>query len=309
MATSSSCFSLVPLIETHVLKKTFTSSGLCSKTLGIDSDTTFRYWSPAEESSSRTLPALILLHGFGPNPLWQWSNQVKHLSKYFAIYVPDLIFFGESTTNSMERSEVFQAVSVAKLLEMLGVVKYSVMGTSYGGFVAYHMARLWPERVEKVVIASSGVNMTWQDNVELLKRGKVEKIDDLLIPSSPDQLRNCIRMCQYKRFPIYVPDFVLSDFINSLFGENRKEKLELLEGVTLGREDVISISRLPHEVLIVWGEHDQIFPLHRGYELKELIGDNVSMEVMPKTSHTPQAENPKLFNSIVEKFLRGVSSS
>ncbi|KAI3977129.1 hypothetical protein MKX01_042819 [Papaver californicum] len=309
MATSSSsCFSLVPFIETHILKKTFTSSGLCSKTLAIDSDTTFHYWSPKEETSS-TLPPLILLHGFGPNPLWQWSNQVKYLSKYFAIYLPDLIFLGESTTNSMERSEVFQAVSVAKLLEMLGVVKYSVMGTSYGGFVAYHMARLWPERIEKVVIASSGVNMTRQDNVELLKKGKVEKIADLLIPSSPDQLRNCIRMCMYKRFPIYVPDFVLNNFLHSLFDENRKEKLELLEGVTLGQEDVISISRLQHEVLIVWGEHDQIFPLERGYELKELIGDTVRMEVMPETSHIPQAENPKLFNNIVKTFLSGVPSS
>ncbi|MCL7033757.1 hypothetical protein MKW94_026900 [Papaver nudicaule] len=183
------------------------------------------------------------------------------------------------------------------------------MGTSYGGFVAYHMARLWPERVDKVVIASSGVNMTRQDNVELLKRGKVEKIDDLLLPSSPDQLRNCIRMCTYRRFPIYVPDFVLNDFLSSLFEENRKEKLELLEGVTLGREDVISISRLQQEVLIVWGEHDQIFPLQRGYELKEVIGDNVRMEVMPKTSHIPQVENPNLYNNIVMKFLSGNSSS
>ncbi|MCL7049590.1 hypothetical protein MKW94_025372 [Papaver nudicaule] len=307
MATSSSCFSLVPFIETQ-FKKTFTSSGLCSKTLAIDSDTTLHYWSPKEDLSGK-LPSLILLHGFGANTLWQWSNQVKYLSQYFAIYVPDLIFFGESTTNSKERSEVFQAVSVAKLLEILGVEKYSVMGTSYGGFVAYHMARLWPERVDKVVIASSGVNMTRQDSVELLKKGKVEKIDDLLMPSSPDQLRNCIRMCTYRRFPIYVPDFVLNDFLSNLFAENRKEKLELLEGVTLGREDAISISRLQHEVLIVWGMHDQIFPLQMGYELKEVIGDNVRIEVMPKTSHIPQIETPKLYNNIVMKFLSGMSSS
>ncbi|MCL7038071.1 hypothetical protein MKW94_013082 [Papaver nudicaule] len=299
MATSSSWFSLVSLFESH-LRNTFTSSGLYSQSIDIDSDTTLHFWSP--KHPSLTLPSLVLLHGFGGNSVWQWSSQVQCLSTHFNLYVPDLIFFGESFTTSLERSEIFQAVSVGKLLEKLGVTRYSVIGTSYGGFVAYHMARLWPERVEKIVIVNSALNLRSKDTEELLKKAKIEKIESLFLPSSSAELLACFRL-MHKRFPIYIPEFLLNDILNVLCNENRKEKLELLRGTTVGQEEIVSISPLHQEVLIIWGEDDPIFPLEKGYELKELIGDKVSMDVMPKTSHTPQNENPKLFNEIVKKFF------
>ncbi|OVA08345.1 Alpha/beta hydrolase fold-1 [Macleaya cordata] len=301
MMAASSCFSLASFYEGY-LRYAFTSSGLSSKTLEIaDSETTIHFWSPNQPT---TKPPLILLQGFGANPLWQWRYQVQSLSSQFSLYVPDLIFFGKSTTKSSERSEVFQAVSIGKLLEKLGVERYSVMGTSYGGFVAYQMGRMWPERVEKIVIASSAVNMRRKDNGELLEKVKLERIEDLLLPSTATQLRTLIGLCMFKR-PFYLPDFLLNDLLQRLFSENREEKVQLLGGLTLGQDDNVHISPLQQEVLIVWGKHDQIFPLERAYELKELVGDHkkVRMEVMEKTSHTPQIENPKLFNRIVRQFL------
>ncbi|KAI3925306.1 hypothetical protein MKX01_035423 [Papaver californicum] len=291
------------MYESH-LRNTFTSSDLSTKSISIDSDTNIHYWSPVQPLA---LPPLVLLHGFGGNSLWQWSKQVQYFSTRFTLYVPDLIFIGKSVTKSSERSEVFQAVSVGRLLELLGVTRYSVMGTSYGGFVAYHMARLWPDRVEKIVIANSALNITSKDVEELLKKAKIENIESLFMPSSPAELLTCIRL-MHKRFPIYIPEFLLKDFLNILCNENRKERLELLKGTIVGKEDVISILPLQQEVLLVWGEDDPIFPLEKGYELKKLIGDKVRMEVMLKTSHTPQIENPKQFNNIVMKFLFGMSS-
>ncbi|MCL7038072.1 hypothetical protein MKW94_013083 [Papaver nudicaule] len=305
MATSSSCFSLVSWYESH-LRNTFTSAGLSSKSINIDADTTMHYWSPKHPL---TLPPLVLIHGFGGSSLWQWSKQLQYLCSHFTLYLPDLIFIGKSVTNSSDRSEVFQAVSLGKLFELLGVTRYSVMGTSYGGFVAYHMARLWPDRVEKVIIASSAINMRQKEVEELLKKEKIEKIEDVFMPSSPDELLTLIRLMHKPRFPIYIPNFLLNDFLNVLCNENRKERLELLKGTTVGKEDIISLPPLQQEVLIVWGEDDPIFPLEKGYELKELIGDNVRIEVMPKTSHMPQIENPKVFNDIVKKFLLGRSPS
>lgn len=91
--------------------------------------------------------------------------------------------------------------------------KYSVVGTSYGGFVAYNMAKMWPERVEKAVIASSGVNIGRKDNEELMKRGNVGKIEDLMLPATAGQLRTLMNLSVYYWRPYYVPDFVLNDFL------------------------------------------------------------------------------------------------
>lgn len=46
--------------------------------------------------------------------------------------------------------------------------------------MAYHMAAMWPERVDKVVISSGAVNLNQRDTHELMKKAKVDKIEDLL---------------------------------------------------------------------------------------------------------------------------------
>ncbi|KAB2627779.1 hypothetical protein D8674_032574 [Pyrus ussuriensis x Pyrus communis] len=290
------------------VRRCFAGSGLSQQTLQLNNDqTTLHFWGPNPKLSNQTQnpekPSLVLIHGFGPAAMWQWRNQVQFFSPHFNIYVPNLVFFGNSTTASPERTEVFQASSVAKMMEKVGVERFSVMGTSYGGFVAYHLARMWPERVEKVVIASSGVNMRRGDHEALLKRAKLEKIEDLMLPSTAAQLNKLLNLAMARRLDI-IPDFFLSDIIQKLYSDKRKEKMELLKGLTLGREDTPNISPLPNkEVLIVWGEKDQIFPLEMATELKELLGPKTKLEVIKNTSHVPQVENPAQFNNIVKSYL------
>ncbi|KAK9274315.1 hypothetical protein L1049_019129 [Liquidambar formosana] len=301
MVASCFNFSFISLYG-HYLRRQFIAAGLSQQRANIDDETTIHFWGPKPGINLPPKPSLVLLHGFGPIALWQWRQQVCFLSPHFNIYVPNLLFFGGSTTKSSERTEVFQAVSVGKLMEILGVERFSVMGTSYGGFVAYHMAAMWPERVDKVVIASSAVNMVRRDNKELMERAKVERIEDLMLPTTAGQLRTLLVLAAFKT-PKVMPDFLLNDFLDKLYFENREEKIELLKGLTIGRDDTPNISPLQQEVLLVWGDHDNIFPLKKATELKELLGEKARLEVMKNTSHVPQIEQPEQFNEIVKDFL------
>ncbi|KAG5566140.1 hypothetical protein RHGRI_001915 [Rhododendron griersonianum] len=291
MAPIFSFLSIVSLYGTY-LRRGLSAVGLSSQTIDIDHETTLHFWGPkpppdATATANPSKPSLVLIHGFGPDAVWQWRQQASFFAREFSVYVPSLVFFGDSTTKSAERSELFQAVSVGKLMERLGVKRYSVVGTSYGGFVAYRMAEMWPERVEKVVIASSGVNLRYRDNVELVRdRARVEKVEEVLLPGTAAQLRVLLGLAFTKR--------------RKLYSKNRKEKMELLKGLTLGKDDT--------EVLIVWGDHDQIFLLEKATELKEILGEKARLEVIKDTAHVPQIENPGKFNSIVYKFLLGSSS-
>ncbi|XP_059274778.1 uncharacterized protein LOC132029543 [Lycium ferocissimum] len=288
------------------LRRCLTNAGLTSQTIQIDDETTIHFWGPKKSSNNQLIkPSLILIHGFGPHGVWQWRPQITFFSNDFDIYIPSLVFFGRSTTKSSDRSEVFQATCVVKLLEKLGVEKCSVIGTSYGGFVAYHMGKMCPGKVEKVIIASSGVNIKKKDNDGLMERANVEKIEDLLLPATASQLRKLISLSAHRR-PPYLPDFLFNDLINKLYVENRKEKLELLKGLSLGRDDTVDhITPLQQEVLIVWGEHDQIFLLDKATELKELLGEKARLEVIKNASHVPQLEHGEKFNKIVNNFLCG----
>ncbi|XP_047170026.1 pimeloyl-[acyl-carrier protein] methyl ester esterase-like isoform X2 [Vigna umbellata] len=249
------------------LRRCFTAAGLSSFTLDVDHETTVHFWAPTNPTAQK--PAVVLIHGFGPAAIWQWRQQVQFLAPHFNVYVPDLIFFGGSSSTSSERSETFQAASVGKLLDKLKVEKFQVVGTSYGGMVAYNLAKMFgEERVEKVVIASSGVNMKRSNNVALVQRAELEKIEDLMLPATPQQLRKLMSLSVY-RTPQFLPHFLLNDFLHKLYSENRKEKKELLKGLTIGKDESSTLSPLQQGVLIVWGEQDQIFPVQMARELKE----------------------------------------
>ncbi|EPS58835.1 hypothetical protein M569_15976, partial [Genlisea aurea] len=183
-----SCMSLVSLYG-GFLRLSVAASGLSSRSVDLDGSTTIHFWGPASSSSS-SKPVLVLIHGFGPPGIWQWTRQVKFFSRKFNVYVPDLVFFGESFSDSSERTEIFQAKCIASLLQSLGVQRYSVVGTSYGGFVAYRLAEMWPEKVEKVVLASSAVNLRSSDNERLARVHKADKIEDLLCPATVAGLRS-----------------------------------------------------------------------------------------------------------------------
>ena len=91
--------------------------------------------------------------------------------------------------------------------------------------------------------------------------------------------------------------------LQTLYNENREEKLELLKGLTIGQNDIVNLSPLKQvqylpapthlfsatfynstakikmdticvvmqEVLIIWGDNDRIFLLEKAQELKEYV--------------------------------------
>lgn len=125
MVASSSCLSFVSLYGTF-LRRALSAAGLSSQTLQIDNDTTIHFWGPSS-SAATSKPPLVLIHGFGPHGVWQWRPQISFFAREFDLYVPDLVFFGDSFTRCADRSEVFQAASVAKLLDKLGISRYGII--------------------------------------------------------------------------------------------------------------------------------------------------------------------------------------
>ncbi|CAA7025519.1 unnamed protein product [Microthlaspi erraticum] len=303
----SSYLSPTRLLEGYI-RRCLTAAGLTSQTLSIDSETTIHFWgpSPLQRIDDDDRPVMLLLHGFGPAAMWQWRRQMQAFSpSFFRLYCPDLVFFGDSTTSSTSRSEVFQAECMAKLMEKIGIKKFNVVGTSYGGFVAYHMAKMWPEKVGKVVIASSGINMLKCDGESLLQRSNCECIEKVMLPSTAKELRTLMGLASSWRIVRMFPDALWNDIITNLYQKNRKEKIELLKGVTIGKEEKLNIGPLSQEVLIIWGDKDQIFPVKMAYELKEVLGDKTKLEIIKNTSHVPQIECAQEFNKIVLRFLKG----
>ncbi|MCO5549943.1 hypothetical protein L7F22_003420 [Adiantum nelumboides] len=311
MASSAPCFGFsLAHLRDRQLDSFFRSCGLQHLCFQVDPSTTIACWckpSAAESLADQNKPAVVLIHGFATSALWQWYEQVKPLQRKFRIFVPDLIFFGKSTTKGSGRSEIFQAQMIAKAMETMNIPMYSVVGTSYGGFVAFRLAQLFPERVQKVVIANSGVCMTPQDDKELLERARVKVVDELLLPSSTAAFRSLLSL-SINNFTIYLPSFVLQSILQFFYVENRDLQVELLQGLTLGLENGEPLPSLLQKVLLIWGDLDGIFPPDMAHRLKKHLGESTELVIIKNVAHCAQLENPQEFNKLVEKFLLGLPS-
>ncbi|KAL0384466.1 UNVERIFIED_CONTAM: hypothetical protein Sradi_2840900 [Sesamum radiatum] len=163
----------------------FSYSGLRSVKTDFPDGTTMHCWVPKSQKLSK--PNLLLVHGFGANAMWQYGDLLHHLMPRFNIYVPDLLFFGDSKTERPERTEAFQAQCVMRLMEAHGVHKMSLVGISYGGFVGYSMAAQFPEAVEKVVLCCTGVCLEEKDLREgLFEVADLDEAASILMPQTPE---------------------------------------------------------------------------------------------------------------------------
>ncbi|KAE8663775.1 putative HXXXD-type acyl-transferase family protein [Hibiscus syriacus] len=186
----------------------FGNAGLRSIKTDLGEGTVMHCWVPKTHYASR--PNILLVHGFGANAMWQYGDHLRHFTSRFNIYVPDLIFFGESYTSRRERMESFQAQSVMKLMEAHGVRRMSLIGISYGGFVGYSMAAQFPDKMEKLVLCCAGVCLEEKD----LEDGffNVSDLDEalsILLPQKPEKLRELIKFSFVRPIDKWVPSLSL----------------------------------------------------------------------------------------------------
>ncbi|GAB2228302.1 hypothetical protein Drorol1_Dr00010134 [Drosera rotundifolia] len=279
---------------------TFAHAGLRSVTSNLDDSTIMHCWAPKVPKQCK--PNLILLHGFGANAMWQYAEALGHFTSRFNVYVPDLLFFGGSYTGRPERTEVFQARCLMKLMNVHGVGKMSLVGISYGGFVGYSMAAQFPEAVEKAVLCCTGVCLEERDMADgLFRVTDLEEAERILLPQTPDKLRELMRF-SFVRPAKVLPSWILSDFINVMCTQYVEEKRELIEAVLKDRK-LSDLPKITQPTLILWGEQDQIFPLELGYQLKSHLGKNAEIAIIRNAGHAVNIEKSKEFIMHLKSFL------
>lgn len=234
------CFSFTSTRDS-CYRFSFSNAGLKSSTVDLKDGTVIHSWVPRTHKPNK--PTLCFIHGIGANAMWQWADVIAPLVPKFNVYVPDLLFFGESYTTRPERTESFQARCLMGLLEAHGVSKapISLVGISYGGFVAYSMAAQFSERIERAVLICAGVSMEEKDMDEgLFKVKSVDEATEVLFPQSPESMKKLLTLTFYKP-PKNIPSCFFNDYINVMCREHLQERKELIHALHKGK----NLSDLP----------------------------------------------------------------
>lgn len=276
-------------------------AGLQQVMVEIEAGTKMNFWIPKEKGKAKKKrkPAVVLIHGFAGEGIMTWQFQVPALTSNYSLYIPDLLFFGDSITDSKDRSPMFQADSVIKALEKLKVDKCSVVGFSYGGMVAFKMAESRADMIQSLIVSGSVIAMTDSISDSCLERLGFSSSSQLLLPESVKGLKALLSVAAYKK--LWFPNCIYKDYLQVMFN-NRKERAELLEGLVISNKDA-QVPILEQRVLLLWGENDNIFNLELAQNMLEQLGEKAALQGIKKAGHLVHIERPCVYNRCLKQFL------
>ena len=100
-------------------------------------------------------PAVLFIHGLLGSHR-NWAHLVDALDTGHRVLAPDLIGHGASAKPRGDYSLGAHAATLRDLLDRLGIDRVTLVGHSLGGGIAMQFCYLFPDRVERLVLVSSG---------------------------------------------------------------------------------------------------------------------------------------------------------
>jgi pimeloyl-ACP methyl ester carboxylesterase len=247
---------------------------------------------PADE------PPLILLPSFAASAT-VWRPNVEALSRRYRTYAIDVIGQpGKSHARRMIADRQDYADWLAEVLDGLGVRRASIVGCSFGGFLALSQASLTPERVGKVVLISPAgtfVALSWKFFYAMRIRGPV--------------LRLLRRLTGSKRAPS------LADLRGDRVPlDPRDAKWRALMGVTMAEAPKVSITNasvfsraelraIRAPTLLLIGEKETLYEPAPTLKLAMKRMPGLTGAVVPGADHIAAMARPDEVNDRILRFL------
>lgn len=240
---------------------------------------------------------VILLHGASSAAGIGWFPVIGPLSQAFRVIAPDCPGHGESAKPLAWYDEAFFLDWLEAFLDALELPAATLVGLSQGGAIAAKFALRTPERVERLVLVDSA-GLTPDLPLGFL----FAILWGNLLPSE--------RATRYLMRYIVSTDAVTLEGIEELvaYGGQVADAPGGRRILWLGRGKVTKavpparLRQLTTPTLLLWGEHDRIFPLEIAQEAQRHI-PNATLRVVPGTGHVPFFEERQAFLGMLAPFL------
>ena len=263
-------------------------------------------------------PAVVLVHGLGSSGYLEWRFNLAALAGSRRVLAPDLPGFGRSEKPRASYGVPLFTRALERSLEAVRLKPVTMVGASLGGRVVIEFALRYPDRLERLVLVNAfGLGLPrFQLGYPLVTVPRLGEAVLLLARSalryaSPDVVRRLVGRYMHPSGDLErtIDDAYLADLLELHEAEGYHDaylatvrSLSRPGTLLAGRDLVPRLARTGLPVLLVWGAEDPLFPLeHAERAHRELPGSRLA--VLEGAGHTPQAERPDEFNSVVESFL------
>ncbi len=233
---------------------------------------------------------LIIVHG-GSGGASAWKRNIAVLARKYRVFAPDLPGFGLSFTDLDSYSVPEVADFVYHFSEAIGLKTFYLMGHSFGGGIAAHLALKYPQKVSKLVLVSSlclGREIAWWVR--------------LFTVSPFCQIIGKSIITLFKGFKYLVN--VFSDVpVSQPFSS---ASVQIGSGITnISQQTNVLLTQLPNIImptLVLWGRNDNIVPWEHAYAAGTLIPD-CRVKIFANCGHSVYSENIGEFSTALAGFL------
>jgi pimeloyl-ACP methyl ester carboxylesterase len=256
-----------------------------------------------------TGPPVLLIHGM-INSSRHWRRVALELASDHTVIAPDLIGHGDSATPRGDYSLGAHAAAIRDLLAALEIRSATVVGHSLGGGIAMQFFWQFPERVERLVLISSGglgprVSPLLRLAAAPGASAAVALAARPRVLGTMAALANALEARGSKR-GVYLDAVVRA--LRPLQGAGaRRAFLQTLRAVIdVHGQRVSAVDRLyllgALPTMIVWGGRDRTIPVDHGRSAHDAIPHS-RFEVLPRAAHFPHLEDPDGLASVLRDFL------
>lgn len=245
--------------------------------------------------------ALLLLHGSGAGvSAWaNWRGVIPTFSKKYRVVAPDLVGFGYTETPADFAFEFMSSWTdqILTLLDKLEIERAHVVGNSFGGATALHLAALAPERFGRLVLMGPG---GWpsivNENLEFLwgytpSFENMRKVMDIM---AYDRSLVTDELAELRYKATLRPG--AQEIFERVFPAPRQRWLDA-ECVPIHK-----LRALEHHTLIIHGRDDRVVDPEISLNLHQHIKRS-QLHLIGECGHWTMIEHPKRFMKLVENFL------
>jgi pimeloyl-ACP methyl ester carboxylesterase len=278
-----------PLIETHTLR-------LHGHDVGY-------------QTAGHAGPLVLLVHGITGRGA-AWEPVTRRLAQDHRVLVPDLPGHGTSAKPPGDYSLGAYAAGLRDLMIALGEERATLVGHSLGGGVAMQFAYQFPQRVERLVLVSSG---GLGREVSLLLRaaslpGAEQVLPLLTAPWTVSAGSAVARVLDRVGLRVGADLTGMAEGFAGLgTPEARAAFLATVRSVIDPRGQRVNAGDrlyLAAEVptLLVWGDRDPMIPVAHAYAAHAAMPAS-RLEVFQRAGHFPFQDDPERFAGVLAEFI------
>jgi 3-oxoadipate enol-lactonase len=240
---------------------------------------------------------LVLLHAF-PLTAEMWQPQLQSPPAGWRVLAPD--FAGLGGSDDHERIAVTlddYASDVVAWLDRLGIAQVVIAGLSLGGYVAFALARLAPQRLSGLVLADTKAPADSEE-----ARAGRERMLETLSERGPDGVAEAMLPKLLGETTRQTKPELVSD-VRSMILRNAPDGVRRAILRLRDRPDATpGLSRISVPVLVLVGEEDTVTPPSAAAALQAGI-PGAALQTIPAAGHLSNLEAPDRFNESLSRFL------